>query len=241
VVRDRDLALSAGQSADPQPVTVRVAKLELAPVRRLAVRTAELGLDRVDVAHIKADQGVGPGITPVLGQEQPGPATCDRHEGRAVGVEAMHPLLCEAQASIPGNRPGGRLGRAQRRDAPPRLRGPRRRARGGLHRPHGPDPAARGAMIRSAQGARKLSQGSDPRRTVSENDINVIRVTAGQNAFSPASEWRPQQDSNLRSRLRRPLLSPLSYGGCATPKGTSRKPCANTPWAARTGLKARSR
>jgi hypothetical protein len=32
---------------------------------------------------------------------------------------------------------------------------------------------------------------------------------------------RPQQDSNLRSRLRRPLLSPLSYGGCATPKGTS--------------------
>ena len=24
---------------------------------------------------------------------------------------------------------------------------------------------------------------------------------------------RPQQDSNLRSRLRRPLLSPLSYGG----------------------------
>jgi hypothetical protein len=27
---------------------------------------------------------------------------------------------------------------------------------------------------------------------------------------------RPQQDSNLRSRLRRPLLSPLSYGGYAT-------------------------
>ena len=84
-------------------------------------------------------------------------------------------------------------------------------------------------MIRSAQGAQKLSQGNDPRRTVSENDINVIRVTAGQNAFSPASGWRPQQDSNLRSRLRRPLLSPLSYGGCATPKGTSRKPRANTP------------
>ena len=39
----------------------------------------------------------------------------------------------------------------------------------------------------------------------------------------PGSERRPQQDSNLRSRLRRPLLSPLSYGGCATPKGTSRK------------------
>src|SRR5260221_14233095 len=25
--------------------------------------------------------------------------------------------------------------------------------------------------------------------------------------------WRPQQDSNLRTRLRRPLLYPLSYGG----------------------------
>ena len=39
----------------------------------------------------------------------------------------------------------------------------------------------------------------------------------------PGGDGRPQQDSNLRSRLRRPLLSPLSYGGCATPKGTSRK------------------
>ena len=77
--------------------------------------------------------------------------------------------------------------------------------------------------------------------SVSENDISVIRITAGQMAFDPATEWRPQQDSNLRSRLRRPLLSPLSYGGCATPKGTSRKPCANTSWAARTGPKGRSR
>jgi hypothetical protein len=39
----------------------------------------------------------------------------------------------------------------------------------------------------------------------------------------PGGDGRPQQDSNLRSRLRRPLLSPLSYGGCATPKRTSRK------------------
>src|SRR5215472_7319646 len=29
----------------------------------------------------------------------------------------------------------------------------------------------------------------------------------------------PRQDSNLRSRLRRPLLSPLSYGGSRTEKG----------------------
>src|SRR5215469_10312528 len=31
-----------------------------------------------------------------------------------------------------------------------------------------------------------------------------------------ASELCPRQDSNLRSRLRRPLLSPLSYGGSRT-------------------------
>ena len=48
--------------------------------------------------------------------------------------------------------------------------------------------------------------------------------TAGQARKRPAHDKRPQQDSNLRSRLRRPLLSPLSYGGCATPKGTSPKP-----------------
>ena len=27
------------------------------------------------------------------------------------------------------------------------------------------------------------------------------------------SQWRPRQDSNLRHRLRRPVLYPLSYGG----------------------------
>ena len=53
-------------------------------------------------------------------------------------------------------------------------------------------------------------------------------------------ELRPQQDSNLRTRLRRPLLYPLSYGGwrvIARPrtgarpglrKGTSRKVVADT-------------
>ena len=30
---------------------------------------------------------------------------------------------------------------------------------------------------------------------------------------------RPQQDSNLRTRLRRPVLYPLSYGGPVTSKG----------------------
>ena len=43
-----------------------------------------------------------------------------------------------------------------------------------------------------------------------------IRIPAGQGLIRAGLEKRPQQDSNLRSRLRRPLLSPLSYGGYAT-------------------------
>jgi hypothetical protein len=54
------------------------------------------------------------------------------------------------------------------------------------------------------------------------------RVRAGQGQESPTHDKRPQQDSNLRSRLRRPLLSPLSYGGCATSKGTSHEGRADT-------------
>ncbi len=34
-----------------------------------------------------------------------------------------------------------------------------------------------------------------------------------------ARSKRPQQDSNLRTRLRRPVLYPLSYGGPVTSKG----------------------
>jgi len=30
---------------------------------------------------------------------------------------------------------------------------------------------------------------------------------------APENFWRPRQDSNLRHRLRRPVLYPLSYGG----------------------------
>jgi hypothetical protein len=60
------------------------------------------------------------------------------------------------------------------------------------------------------------------RHRLSEDVNQPTNETAGQGQERPAHEKRPQQDSNLRSRLRRPLLSPLSYGGCATPKGTSR-------------------
>jgi hypothetical protein len=38
-------------------------------------------------------------------------------------------------------------------------------------------------------------------------------IGAGQGNFLLLNVWRPQQDSNLRTRLRRPLLYPLSYGG----------------------------
>ena len=79
-------------------------------------------------------------------------------------------------------------------------------------------------MTWGAYGAQQPPSGGLGRHHASENDISVIHVPAGQGTYSAADEGRPQQDSNLRSRLRRPLLSPLSYGGCATPKSTSRKP-----------------
>ena len=50
-------------------------------------------------------------------------------------------------------------------------------------------------------------------RNDNSGDLNVA---AGQKMFSLVFRWRPQQDSNLRTRLRRPLLYPLSYGGWRT-------------------------
>ena len=38
----------------------------------------------------------------------------------------------------------------------------------------------------------------------------MTHILAGQ---SPIRYWRPRQDSNLRPRLRRAVLYPLSYGG----------------------------
>ncbi len=45
--------------------------------------------------------------------------------------------------------------------------------------------------------------------------VSPIIWTSGQVSgwFVVVVGWRPQQDSNLRTRLRRPLLYPLSYGG----------------------------
>jgi hypothetical protein len=53
---------------------------------------------------------------------------------------------------------------------------------------------------------------------MSSNVNQPARVPAGHSTFDPATDGRPQQDSNLRSRLRRPLLSPLSYGGLCDTK-----------------------
>jgi hypothetical protein len=77
-------------------------------------------------------------------------------------------------------------------------------------------------MTREAPRGRNPSHRDNRWRTVSDRDNGHFNGTAGQSTSGAGQKGRPQQDSNLRSRLRRPLLSPLSYGGCATPKGTSR-------------------
>ena len=74
-------------------------------------------------------------------------------------------------------------------------------------------------MTWGAYGAQHPSQDNIRWRTVTKRDNGHLGVTAGQGQKSSAHDGRPQQDSNLRSRLRRPLLSPLSYGGCANTKG----------------------
>jgi hypothetical protein len=77
-------------------------------------------------------------------------------------------------------------------------------------------------MIWDAYGAQHPLQASIRQHPMSEALNRAVRETAGQRPFGAGHDKRPQQDSNLRSRLRRPLLYPLSYGGCATPKATSR-------------------
>jgi hypothetical protein len=46
----------------------------------------------------------------------------------------------------------------------------------------------------------------------------ILLAEASGSSLDAGSE-RPQQDSNLRTRLRRPVLYPLSYGGPVTSKG----------------------
>jgi hypothetical protein len=63
---------------------------------------------------------------------------------------------------------------------------------------------------------------------VSEAVNQPVSVPAGQARIDADSTMRPQQDSNLRTRLRRPMLYPLSYGGLAPEKATSRRPYLGT-------------
>ena len=63
---------------------------------------------------------------------------------------------------------------------------------------------------------------------VSEDVFRAVSVPAGQMEVGAATDRRTQQDSNLRTRLRRPMLYPLSYGGLAPEKATSRRPYLGT-------------
>ena len=93
------------------------------------------------------------------------------------------------------------------------------RARARLDRPHGRRPAPRGGPVTWAAMGRGRVWGAESviRRHPVACRVRgcqpAVRVPAGQARIDADSTRRPQQDSNLRSRLRRPLLSPLSYGG----------------------------
>src|SRR5215471_16174352 len=86
--------------------------------------------------------------------------------------------------------------------------------------------------MRAAAERRSRGSGSGIPGTYWTPGLGRLRVVAGhrpdadppqdcQSVRIYASELCPRQDSNLRSRLRRPLLSPLSYGGSGLRKITS--------------------
>ena len=87
--------------------------------------------------------------------------------------------------------------------------------------------AGAGASVALAAVVAVTARGN-PVLSVSEDVNRAVSVPAAQSLIHAASDGRPQQDSNLRSRLRRPLLSPLSYGGWTPEKGTSESRCADT-------------
>ena len=70
-----------------------------------------------------------------------------------------------------------------------------------------------------AYGARNPSERGVRCRPLSESVIGPENEMPAQKTFLAGSDKRPQQDSNLRSRLRRPMLYPLSYGGSVPWKG----------------------
>jgi hypothetical protein len=68
---------SASPGAEPQPVAVRVAQLEVAAVRLLAHWPPELGHDSVYVIDHQAHERVRARVTEMFGQEQPDRAPRD--------------------------------------------------------------------------------------------------------------------------------------------------------------------
>jgi CheY-like chemotaxis protein len=89
------------------------------------------------------------------------------------------------------------------------------------------------ASAGGTHGARNPAQGGIGWHCPAAAGTITVRVIAGERPIHPGNEKRPQQDSNLRSRLRRPLLSPLSYGGYAPGKGY--QPKSPPPTRSRTG------
>jgi CheY-like chemotaxis protein len=79
---------------------------------------------------------------------------------------------------------------------------------------------------RGTHGARNTAQSGIGWLCAAAAGISRIWIIAGERPINPGKEKRPQQDSNLRTRLRRPMLYPLSYGGCAT---WERVPAASPP------------
>jgi hypothetical protein len=59
---------------------------------------------------------------------------------------------------------------------------------------------------------------------MSENANQPSHVLAGQDLVGAGDEGRPQQDSNLRSRLRRPFVQSIEFVSAACPDSTARLP-----------------
>jgi hypothetical protein len=63
--------------------------------------------DGLDVVDTQLDEGVRTGVTSVFGEKQPHSATGNRNEGREARLEAVFPLLHEAQSFVPDDSLGG--------------------------------------------------------------------------------------------------------------------------------------
>ena len=141
---------------------------------------------------------------------------------------------------------------AQRRGADARLRQVHDRAGRRVDQPHGRHPPPRGCRARprpagwwgrrpaivSAQDSRPASAAwaayrlqnlseDGSRRPLSEPVRRLIHIMPAQQPFPAGSDGRPQQDSNLRSRLRRALIARTMTSSARTSLTAGRrgKPC----------------